>query len=333
MQNESLFSCQVVYPARNNFSKPRLAVLLSLNVVLTILNLLVNVFLIYALVTTNQLKSVSRRLIVCLSVSDIGVSLFHQNFISVILGALQSSRSCALELTSQFFGYVFPQTSGVMILIIAYDRWLHMKYLHRYSILMSWRRACRLVFANVALSVLVASASIIASIYKKYFVFIAVLIAVDFNAFVLNLTAYILTYRSTKQHTEQPPTRYQVNGNTEAAPSPVVSLTITKKAKKRDTKLAKTMILILVSLTACFIPYFVVVLYWSYMHHHLRIATSVSLDTALWCSFFLGYFNSTLNAVIFIMSNKKTYTFLKTKLRLFAHFEVSPRTENSGNEN
>lgn len=334
MANITVDSCETVYPSRNNFSSSGLAVLLALNIILALLNIAVNSFLIFALKATGQLKNISCRLIMYLSLSDIGVGLVLQPLVSAMLGALHYNRNCSLELTGQVLSYIFPQISGVMVMIIASDRWLHMKYLNKYASLMNWQRARLMILVNLGLSLTIAAASIIASVYQKFFIFNAILVLTDFSVVILTYIAYISTFRSVRKHSASIRLRSKDSpSQSRASCTTTTTTSISKKTRRRDARLAKTMIFILTSLTACYVPYFAVGLYWSYLKYHLRTATSLPLDALLWVCFLLVYLNSSLNAMIFIRRNKKVYTILKVKLGFAASFDVSTTSESSGNQN
>ncbi len=326
--NVTTDNCQTVYPSRKSFSGSMLAVLLTCNVILTLLNIIVNVFLIYALKVTNQLRNISCTLIAYLCMSDICVGLVLQNLVSVLLGAFKKNINCAADLSGQFLSYIFPQISGVMIMIIALDRWLHMKFLNKYSTLMNMRRANFLVLANIILAVVIAIASLLASIYKEFFLFNAILVATDVTVVVVIYIAYIFTFRSVRGHMRSMRKRAKENG-----PAQPSSGATKKKTSRRDARLAKTMVFILTSLTICYLPYFIVGLYWSYLRYYKNTVTSLALDTLLWFCFLLVYLNSSLNAIIFIRRNKHGYRLLKRQLGFRTALEVSSTDCSSGNQN
>eukprot|EP00794_Sanderia_malayensis_P007459 gene7459-8281_t len=334
-------SCQSVYPSRQGFGETRLALLLTCNVVVTLLNIIVNIFLIFALKATNQLRNLSCKLIACLSLSDICVGLVLQNVVSVLLTAFKSENgNCTVELVSQFLSYTFPQISGVMIMIIALDRWVHMKFLNKYSSMMNQRTACFMILGNVVFALGIAIVSVVASVYKKFFLFNAVLIIMDSIVILLIYVAYIFTFRSVRAHMKGMRRRAKENDRVEdyhraQSTTPALATTaaaagaISKKVDKRDAQLAKTMVLILTSLTVCYIPYFVVGLYWSYVRYYKNTMTSLALDTLVWVSFLLVYMNSSLNAIIFILRNKQMRRLLKGLLGFQSPTELST-IESSG---
>ncbi len=309
-------------------SASALSAILATNIILAILNPIVNIVLIYALKATDQLRSISCRLIACLSVSDICIAVILQNLLSITVIAFKDEQNCVLELSGQFFAFIFPQISGVMMLIIALDRWLHMKYLSKYAIIVNWKRASFMIVTNVIIALVIAVCSIFASIYNKFFIFNIILVVTDFSVIVFTYIAYILTFRSVRKQAKSIRKRNQ----DDTSSYPAISSDISKKTRKRDAELAKTMIFILTSLTFGYVPYFVVGLYWSYLRYHRYTATSSSLDASVWCCFLFVYILPSLNAIIFIRRNKKAYRWLKRRLGAASSPEVSPTTELSGQQ-
>ena len=158
MDNHSLSMCNGPNPNKLGGTRAATAII-TIDVILTILNIFVNVVLIYALKAKDQLKSVSYRLIAFLSFSDICFGLMLQALVWIHLGVLRDIESCALKLSAQFLTYAFSQISVFMFLIIAFDRWLHMKYLNKYTALMNWRRASFMIIGSVFFSFINASGS------------------------------------------------------------------------------------------------------------------------------------------------------------------------------
>ena len=319
MANHSLSMCNGPNP--NKLGDTRVATaIITISVILTILNIFVNVILIYALKGTDQLKSVSYRLIAFLSFSDICFGLMLQALVSIHLGVLRDIESCALKLSVQFLTYSFSHISAFMLVIVAFDRWLHMKYLNKYSTLMNCKRASLTIIANVFFSLMSASGSVLANIYNKFFIFKTIFVVIGVNIFAFIYIAYICTFRCvTKQGRLIKRKRNQ--DNTSAFPK--ISTGISRKSQMRDMKLAKTMLFILTSLTICYAPYFGVALYWSYLRYYRLKATGLSLYAAVWYCLLLVYFNSSLNAVLFIRRNQRVYRLLKRKIGIASSSRVS----------
>ena len=123
------------------------------NVLVGILSIIGNAILIWALRRTGQTKTISLKFIIIMSFSDLGVSIATVFFLS-ILPVEQYYNHCWLKLTIQAFLNTFNCFSVVMVLLIAIDRYLHMKYLERYSIIFTKRRGYFLIVTSFVLTAL-----------------------------------------------------------------------------------------------------------------------------------------------------------------------------------
>nr|QBL02596.1 biogenic amine-like GPCR [Tripedalia cystophora] len=290
-------SCQSVFPGRHNLSPATRATLTAVNVIVACSNIISNMFLVFALRRTKQLKKVACQFILYLCISDLCVGFLLQPLVSVLLTFFvsETDKECSIELTGQALSFIFPQISGVMIMIISLDRFLHMRFLNRYSTIMTHRRAMLLVILNISLSAIITTCSVILSVYYRFFWFNVVLVSVDTLVVLLIYLFYTFTFQSVHRHTEMLRKRTQNNS---------IKMESQKKIHYLDLTLAKTMVFILTSLTICYTPYFIVGLVWSYWKYYARVETSAFLDGLLWWCFILVYLNSTLNAVIFSFRNK-----------------------------
>ena len=298
--------CYSVYPSRASFTASNTISLAAANIFVNLLNILTNCFLICALIKTRQTKKISSQFILCLSISDCCVGLILQPMVILLLTYFVKDRNCALEMTAEFLSYVFPQISGVMIMIVALDRFLHMKHLNQYSLYMTRKRGSLLVVTNVVVALCIASCSLVASLYGKFFIFNAILVGVDASVVIAIYVFYTITYRTIHRHLDQMrEEQLQIN---------ILSPHITKNIPKHDLELAKTMVFILTALSICYLPYFILGLIWSYYHHYKEAQAIPTLNILVWWSFILVYLNSSLNAIIFSARNKRISLLLRKVL-------------------
>ena len=316
--------CYSVYPNRDNFTTSNFISLTAANISVSLLNMFTNSFLIYAIIKTRQTHKISYQFILCLSISDCCVGLIVQPTVILILTYFAEIHNCALELAAQFLSYIFPQVSGVMILIIAFDRFLHMKYLNEYSTYMTRKKAGLLITTNIVLACFIASCSLFASLRRTFFIFNAVLVGIEASVAVACFILYMFTYLIVHQHTNQMRQK-QLEIN-------ILSPEITKNAPKQDLKLAKTLVFILAVLSMCYFPYLILGLVWSYYKYYKGAQESKTLDILVWWSFILVYFNSSLNAIIFSARNTRILRLLRKLLGLrgninFDHSDVRLTTD------
>ena len=300
--------CHSVYPNTNTFaaSNFKSLPLVVTNIFVSLLNFFTNSFLIYAIIKTRQTEKISYQFILCLSVSDCCVGIILQPMTIILQTYFTEVQSCALELTAQFLSYIFPQISGVMIMIIAFDRFIHMKFLNKYSAYVTKKNAGTLVALNMVLAFFIGSCSLVASLNKNFFIFNAVLVSIDATVAVATYVFYAFTYNTVRQHANQ--MRQQQRERKVSSPG------VTKKTPKHDLQLAKTVVVILTALSISYLPYFIFGLLWSYYQYYSKAGASQTLGIMVWWSFILVYFNSSLNAIILLARNKKILQLLRKGL-------------------
>lgn len=102
----------------------QLAVLTVTNLTVTVGNVAANALVIYALIKTKQLYNVANKLIFMLSISNLLIGGFAQNFyIAVIYGT-----NCLAELIARAFSVFLINLSSYTIAIMGIDRFIRIKY-------------------------------------------------------------------------------------------------------------------------------------------------------------------------------------------------------------
>ena len=237
---------------------------------------------------------------------DLLIGFVYQPLVAAVISGY-ASRNCTFELTVQFLGYVIIQYSTFMVSIVALDRYIHMKYLNRYSALMTPNRANKLLLFNVFLSLLTATLSVVASAYGGFFYFNTTSFAVHGMCTTVPHMIYFKTLRATEKQVSQVRKSFNQRDQEENIDM--------KDKPKQDIRFAATIKIILVCLVICWSPYFIVVLVWSYYRHLLHSNKQKILDTLIWFSFILFYSNSAMNAIIFIHRNRKIRKLLRSYFR------------------
>ena len=115
----------------------------TISFLLDVSAILLNVIVAYVLKKYKKIRIITFWFIYCLSISDALVGLtglvYHSLLIKRRLDSGKSSRS--LTATSVTLHHSFCETSGQLILIIAIDRYIHMKYLRKYCTIVTKSRA------------------------------------------------------------------------------------------------------------------------------------------------------------------------------------------------
>ena len=126
------------------------------NIFVNFLTIIGNTVLIWALRRTQQTKTISYQFIIIMSASDLTSSLIGIVFLTLILNK-QYHRQCRLKLATQLVMNAANYLSVLMIFLIALDRYLHMRYLERYSIKFTKKRGYWLVLISFAFALLIST--------------------------------------------------------------------------------------------------------------------------------------------------------------------------------
>ncbi len=279
-------------------AKEQVITLVVFNTLLTLPNIVINAFLIYAIWKLKLLNSISHRLIVCLNISDICIAVFLQPLFSAILlqrGAIR------LRLAAQFFSFTFCQFSGVMTLIITLDRYIHMKYLQSYNLYMTPKRASFLIIANILSSVGLGTVYSLSTKYGFFFYLNITFIIIDFFVVVVSFILYTKTFLDIRRQIEN----LQLDSSVPAK---------TKKRQRPDLEFAKGMIVICILLAVNYFPYFIVGGIVSFRIQFDGKEAVDSLVLPLYWTYLLVYVNGFCNALVIIAFNKKIRGFTLSRV-------------------
>ena len=185
-------NCTSFIPSIYNLSQQVLWALRITNSFIALLNIFGNSFLIYALKRTGQLTSTSLKLIVLMSASDCINGTVAFSLTNILLWKEYDS-ICYLKVVTQFIHLLFVAVSFGTILLIAIDRYFHMKYLERYPIIVTKRRGRFLCLLLLVFHILLTSASSMP--LMKNYVKIGKLVYI--SCATLNMIAIIFFYYKT----------------------------------------------------------------------------------------------------------------------------------------
>ena len=169
---------------------------------LGIINLIVNSFLIHALRRLDKLRTISYKLILCLTISDLftGIELIVEEIVTITFIRDESS---TWRLTFQGVSFFFAQFSCLTTLAIAVDRYVHMKYLHKYSGVITNTKAILVCVANLLLSLTFGILLAVGMIYRFFFVSRLILFANASAVFAALSITYMNAYRELFRRTKQ----------------------------------------------------------------------------------------------------------------------------------
>ena len=268
--------------------------------VINALALLSNVAVINGIFRTNQKNNVFCTLVLFLSSSDCLLAFTNQT--SVVVVILKPKINCIFQMSAQFIAVLFFSLSGYIIIATAFDKMVNInqRRLPHRSIFMKHAYIVGLIC--LVLAFLTASAYTLITLYGVFNYFHPIMLIIVIICVVAIFLSYMTVYRRVHHHVKATPNLRNPNiSNISGTQSLPVYCSSSTRVIRR----------ILIAVFIAYIPNVAVSLYWYYywINYHPKHITAW-LTFAMYLSYFLTYFNSTLNAVIFILGNKKVKRFL-----------------------
>ena len=274
--------------------KPFIYGYLVANTVLCLLIIATNSILIHAIRRLGKLKIVSFQFILYLSISDLFVGIVQLPLQFSIVSPQPESIDTK-TLCSQFAIYFVSQMSAGMTIILAIDRYIHMKYLSRWNEIVTKRRAVIVTTGCTIMNLITTGILILSTVYRFYFFFKCIYLPTCLMVLIYLSIIYIQTYnyirrrvRSMKMH----------NANT------AKSTTI----RNPEHEFAKLMISVIACLIICYLPSIIFSIIKTIVIKHGCV--NDYLKYAILWSYTMTYVNSMTNAVIIICGNKQVKSFV-----------------------
>ena len=137
------------------------------NILIGILNITGNAILIWALRRTGQIKTISFQFIAIMSASDLTNGIAGTIFLTLTtMEKYQGSQF--IKLVSQFILLTCNAFSILMIVLIAFDRYLHMKLLENYSTVFTKKRGYLAVIVSCIIAISTSIAVLLLVYYRIY---------------------------------------------------------------------------------------------------------------------------------------------------------------------
>ena len=307
--------CQTIYPSRAGITNQNLIALTSINTISGLVNICINIFLVYGLWKLDLAKKVSYKFIVCLCIGDGCVGLVTQPALSVLLMTDHVENDCTHEITTHSLQVTFCQYSVLMVLIITMDRFLHMTYLTRYKTLMTQKRARILIVSSILITIAIVLLNMIGSIYEFHFPLHTAIITINTIIFIIIFIIYLKTYSAirTRVHDSHFKIRAQPVIRT-GSTAPRKETKDTSKSKiQYHHNFGKAMVFVLLTLAICYLPYFLLITHISYLKYQNDefVQDGDWKTVCLYWLMQLAFLNPTANAVIVIVSCKQLRRFAK----------------------
>ena len=142
------YICETLAGKYNLLNRREKDILLYVNLVIAINNLFANTLTIYAITITKQYRTQSIKLTLFLSISDLLTALVSQPLFAYQM--TNTTFTACLNLIYVQIGVTFfPKVSANMLGLLIFDRFIRIKYLTRYSELMTTKAWSPLWFKRV----------------------------------------------------------------------------------------------------------------------------------------------------------------------------------------
>ncbi len=296
--------CQTVFPDASSISTPNAIILTVVNCLVLLSNVFANGLLLYSIHKRRLLKSVSYTFILALIVCDLCVAVLCMPFTIATLYIKEdtdtSSSYCIIRLCTEFLAFLLCECSGILIMNVSIDRYLHMKHLQRYNSYMTPFRAKLMITTTWIFSAIIAMIFIISSLYGFLFIYHIVVLLVDLPVISANFVLYARAYFAIREKIKEMDLKASKNANDRA-----------------DYIFARAVTLILVCIIACFSPYFALQTTWSYYKHFKNVTPNASLSVAVYWSILFIHISSLCNPVILILTDSETKTLVKNLFMKF----------------
>lgn len=267
-------------------NRRQLDVLTTINSVVMVVNLTSNMLVIYVLIKTEQLANNACKLIFMLSVSDFMIGLLAQNLQTAIL----YEKICSLMDTYAFIATFFVHLSMYTIATMGIDRYLRIKHYANFKAIWTTRVVSTVLSIDVFLSLLQSIMTLLGLLSAKEYMLIPVYLAIDCAIIIGIIFLQILTIR------------------TSSALCNESRISASEVTNKKITKLS----LQIMVLFCCFnAPHFIIYFLREIIQDELNDHGKSWVDFVAVIASIVLYANSSVNAILFLVSNVKAKRFLR----------------------
>ncbi len=268
------------------------------NVIVGVFNIALNSYLIHALRKLDRINNISFKLVTLLSVLDITVGIVFCAHELAYRFATTETAFFVLRMFSAVFLYTTCELSGFTILLIAVDRFVHMKYRMEYPNIVTSRRVTGAVIINVFLALSHTAVEIYAYLFDHLFAGHLVVSCVVFIVLMALSISYIATYTAVR-HSAPPAVQAHAQ---DPRPVPV---------RDAASELSRAVMVILTTMWIVYVPIAVA----APMKYHHSFKDNHRVLHFFFLAEIILFFNSTLNAAIFIAFNTQLREYTLRLLR------------------
>ena len=268
-----------------------LAALAVCNTTLMIVNVITNAFVMFILIKTEQISSVTCKLIFMLSLSDFMIAIFVQNLFTATLYIMH----CLLKVVSLISTAFLMHLSMYVVAVIGIDRYVRIKYYTNFKRIWTTKIVFTLIFIGFSLALFQAVVVTMAFMLRKPRIGTLTYIAMDCMIIGIILWLQIQTIRTSNAiHSES-------------------TVSTLEKINRKISKLSmRIMILLFFFHAPCFI---VLVIVRYFIIHRVNGNEKLKLEFFSCLSMVFAFGNCSANAILFLMTNVKAKRLLRNLIR------------------
>ena len=287
VNTSSAYTCPSLWPL--DMPQAHLILWAVVTSILSPITVLSNSALIYGLLKTQQLTTITNKFILIMNISDLCTGIFVLPLIVVMICLKDTLRNCNFELFVQYVALTFGYFSFFMLMCISTDRYVHVTKLNKYCQFMNTRRMKIVIVVSFVCSVLMSYLPIGLPIFwLKVALHLSDLIGVSLMLFL-----YSLVLRKLAIHSENFKRMRQELGRSESR----------SRETRKELSATKTIRFVLGALVVLYLPYNVCSVAWTYYKYDRKVNPPFLLNVVTYWSYIFVFSNTAINATIFGYGN------------------------------
>ena len=292
--NVHTYNCLSIWPL--DMPQSHLIVWGVVTSILTPITIVANSALIFGLYKTQQLSTITNKLILIMNISDLCTGIFVLPFIVIMISLKDSLQKCSFELFVQYIALLFGYFSFFLLMCISTDRYIHVTKLNKYNQFMNVRRMKIATVLSFISSVLIASLSMkFSTVWFQLALCFSGLSGVSLMLFL-----YSLVFRKLAVHTENFKRMLEGLGRSES----------TGRETKKEFSAKKTIRFVLIALLVLYLPYNICSVTWTYYKYDRKVNPPFLLNVMTYWSYTFVFSNAAVNAIIFGYGNSVVRRFI-----------------------
>lgn len=272
--------------------------------ILIVLTVVSNSTLVYTLHKTKQLNTISNKLILVMSISDLCLGLVTFPILVFVILKRNTFKVCDLEKGSSYLVIFFAAFSYAIIYCISIDRYFGVTKLNRYNLYMNSFRMKIMIISSLSLACGIALlVNLPQSFLQQVFVSIASTLSIIFL-----IILYILVLKKLQDHVHLLNSR-RMNRN---LPSGNNETSINFQDRRNQLSATKTVKFLLITIVVLYTPFNVMLTWWTYYKFLKKSEPDYRLTLVYSWSCILGMSNAYINSWIIIYGNTRSRRFVST---------------------